>query len=96
MHEVEESCLMDHCTYHQEDEPLPGYLACGECGHLFKTKRVLRKRFREIHREMQYSEGRKIPWISNEFVTGRLRFWWINLTVRAGKIWACPFCAHDF
>jgi len=88
-------CAGIHCEIHQVDEPNPGYRGCGECFHLFRSARELRMAHRKVHREL-YESLKPRPWFSNEWVTGRLRYWWGMLSVRAGKIWTCPLCTHDF
>jgi len=95
-HEATDACAKVHCAFHMVDEPGEGYHICGECWHLFRSKRDLIQQHRKMLREMRCSESLKIPWFSNEWATGRLRWWWINITLRADKIYSCPFCAHDF
>jgi rubrerythrin len=92
MHEATDACGSVHCVFHQEDEPGRGYLICGECGHLFKTKRALRREHRRVFREISHA----VPLFSNARQAGHIRFWWMMLFLRADKIWVCPFCAHDF
>jgi hypothetical protein len=75
------------------DEPGRGYQICLECGHLYKTKRDLRRRHRHTMRELLRGDP---PWLPDPRWTSRLQYWWRMLFLRADKIYSCPFCAHDF
>lgn len=94
-HEATDACAKVHCAFHMRDEPGEGYHICGECWHLFRSKKDLRRQWRKVHRELYESLGGR-PWFSDDWMTGRLRYWWMNLNLRADKIYSCPFCAHDF
>jgi hypothetical protein len=83
-HPPTDACLPDHCHWHDEDEPGGGYVLCGECGHLYRTARDLRRAYR---REVLSGSGFGIPlW----------RRFWAALTVRADQITFCQECIHDF
>jgi hypothetical protein len=95
MHEATDACAEVHCAFHMVDEPGEGYHICGECWHLFPTKKDLRRQWRRMLREMERSIHDR-PFLSDGWRTGLLRYWWTSLTLRADKIYSCPFCAHDF
>jgi hypothetical protein len=80
------------------DEPATGssYLVCVECGHRYRTKRELRAADRAaLRKDWRFPSYRPrlIPTWSNQSIWGWVRRY---LTVRAGKIYACPFCTADF
>jgi hypothetical protein len=87
-HEPTKACVLVHCHWHDVDEPGPGYLRCFECGHLYRTKGELRRRYRQELRNA-YHDGplERWDWL-------RLR-WWL-LTVRASRVTFCQECSHDF
>jgi hypothetical protein len=64
-HDVSEQCKSMHCECHHVDEPEPGYLACGECLHLYRTARALRRAYRrkafKIFWEDLRGRGPKLP-----------------------------------
>lgn len=82
-HEPTDACLGVHCHWHNVDEPGTGYIICGECGHLYRTARDLRRAWRrEVLRP-----GFHVPlW----------RRLWRAATIRARKIYFCQECIHDF
>lgn len=82
-HEVTAACQEDHCHSCQVDEPGTGYILCGECGHLYRTARDLRRAYRRIVWEFWREDHH---W----------RTLWKILTVRASRIYFCQECIHDF
>lgn len=85
MHEVTEACYPIHCHEHQVDEPGPGFLGCGECGHLYRTRGELRRAYR-----------REFWRVSRTFHDPLWRRAWRVLTVREKHIYFCQHCIHDF
>ncbi len=80
-HYPTDDCWAMHCDSHNVDEASKNvYIRCGECGHLYPTKRALRKAWRD--------RGREIGWTFD----WRFRAWF----KRASKIYFCPECSHDF
>jgi hypothetical protein len=87
-HEESDRCAGYHCWRHNVDEDGPRYRACYECGHLYRSKRDLRRRYRHELR-VAYYDGPNERW-------DRLRLWWWLLTTRASKVFFCQECSHDF
>lgn len=83
-HEPTDTCLPDHCYWHDVDEPGAGYITCGECGHLYRTARELRRAYR---RQVLGGRSWGVP------LSWRL---WKALTARARSIYFCQMCIHDF
>lgn len=47
-HEITDDCYVDHCHYHNEDEPASGaYRVCGECLHAYMTDHDLMNSYNE-------------------------------------------------
>jgi len=94
-HEPSDACNGQHCHWHNVDEDDTGaYIACFECGHVYRTKRALRRAYR---REYSRWWTWDLPWLrGNGFGTRRaiLRRW--LFTPRASKIFFCQECSHDF
>lgn len=74
-------CFEYHCHYCGVDE-LPGWRACSECGHQYRSPADLRR------------EYRRMPWQTS--TRNPLRWAWRCLWVRAARIYHCPLCGHDF
>lgn len=93
-HEPTDDCWDWHCVIHDVDEVGDGYLRCGECGHLYLTRRELRKAYRRmiwgINGGLRKPLGQK-GWSKPLWV--RL---WDMATVRADKVYWCMECAHNF
>lgn len=80
-----------HCHWHNVDEPGPGYIGCGECGHLYRTAGQLRRAYRRVIWQMwryDAQPGARLPWL--------WRTLWRAATVRARRISFCQECIHDF
>ena len=45
-HRVTAACTLDHCSFHDVDEPGTGYLTCAECGHLYRTAEEMQAEWR--------------------------------------------------
>ncbi len=93
-HEPTDECAGQHCAWHNVDEPLgeTDYLVCGECWHLYRTARDLRREYRRMMRGDWQHE-----WLLfKDLRTSAWRRMWRYLTVRADRIHFCPLCAHDF
>jgi hypothetical protein len=89
-HEPSNDCNADHCYSHMVDEPGSGYLLCGECGHLYRTKGELRRAYRREFLRIN-SHG----WFGMERLP-RWKVWWKILTIREKDIYFCQHCIHDF
>ena len=76
-----------HCYSCDRDEQGRCYIACIECGHLYRSGWELRWRY--LHSYWQYPAERCFWW---RF----WRAWWRRLRLPAGDIMFCPLCAHDF
>lgn len=72
------------------------YQACWECGRIYQRARDLRKAYRRgvwgtdpwlTKRRWLRSTPWDISWAHAA---------WMCLTVRAGGIYSCPECSHDF
>lgn len=83
-HEPTDACIDVHCHWHNVDELGTGYITCGECGHLYRTARDLRRAYR---REVLSRPGFGIS------LRWRL---WRAMTIRARRIYFCQECIHDF
>lgn len=99
-HEPTDACWRDHCYIHDVDEPGDGaYLACGECFHVYPTKRDLRRAYRRGHPSLR-DDWRRASWLrDDDFTPSRLTMirWWLRLRLlRASRIYFCPECSHDF
>lgn len=86
-HEPAEACDGTHCHWHHVDEPAiePFYIWCGECGHVYRSARELRREYR-----------RQFWGISRRFGDPLWLRLWRVLSIRASKIYFCQFCIHDF
>lgn len=94
-HQIADACATVHCHWHNVDEPDDkAFLCCLECGHVYRTKRELRRAFRRAslrHLDRHY------PWFrSNSFYPSVVRILWDALTVRVDRITFCQLCLHDF
>jgi hypothetical protein len=89
-HEPTDACGRIHCFAHMVDEPGPGYLACGECGHMYKTKRELRRE----HRRIYWSEirTRQFTWLPSRRV--KTDVWYQAVLSQVGD--GSPGTAHLF
>jgi hypothetical protein len=92
-----------HCHSHNRDEAGPAYIACGECGHLYRSARSLRRAYRRVHGQILRHGWRKAPWLPHRsappFIDSRVERIWIWLRsrfVRASSITFCQECTHDF
>lgn len=89
-HEPTDACADMHCHWHNVDEDDTGaYVVCLECGHVYPTKRALRSAYRR----------QVAPWRGRVFTSDvpSWRLWWRWLfPPRAGRIWFCQVCSHDF
>lgn len=101
-HGVTEECYPVHCRIHGVDEPesaAGGFHRCFECGHLYPSKRALRRDHRRGYDEPRgligggdfaFSE----PHDPNE---PRIRHWWRRWRdSRVSKIYFCAHCTHNF
>jgi hypothetical protein len=93
-HEPSAVCHEIHCYVHNVDEPGPGYLGCGECFHLYRTVGELRRAYRATM--WRATRGDLWLFMGDAWHWSWWRFLWHLLTVRAGKIYSCPHCSHDF
>lgn len=93
-HAPSPSCDDIHCYIHNVDELGPGYTRCGECWHLYRTRRALVWAYRRVHLGMLC--GGHVGLRDTGFRTGILP--WVRMVVsaRAERIWSCPQCSHDF
>jgi hypothetical protein len=89
-HEVTDACFTFHCHWCNVDEPGNGYILCGECGHLYRTKGELRRAYR---RAILSLDRRTFLGIKP---MPRWKIWWKVLTIRAKNIYFCQYCIHDF
>jgi hypothetical protein len=103
-HHSNDECRPYHCAWHEVDEPLEGYLLCGECFHIFVTEEELveadyamRSEARQRHRDVRDVQAldadtaRVLQLLSPATppaLPGGRR--------AAENIYACPHCAHDF
>jgi DNA-directed RNA polymerase subunit RPC12/RpoP len=94
-HEADDICWRWHCWTHQVDEMrLAPYIVCQECGHVFQTKRALRKARRATMRgiyldEIRHGHTWQSLWLGTRGTVSLF-------TRRAAHIHHCPHCAHDF
>jgi hypothetical protein len=98
-HEPSARCENIHCFIHMVDEPGDGYLTCGECFHLFRTRRALRAAERAQLRDDWRHPWSRPTWRRRRYPATALTVSrWVRhyLTIRAGRIYSCPLCAHDF
>lgn len=85
-----------HCHSHNVDEwEAHPYQECAECGHVFRTRRALkREHLALVRRLVRRNDYAWVPawarWLSAAGMVTRA------LLVRPSRIWSCPFCAHDF
>jgi len=86
-HEPSDNCISFHCYIHGLDEGVdePMYIACDECGHVYRTARALRKAYREASRRAQ-----------KHFPVPLLPHLWRLATVRASRISFCQYCNSEF
>lgn len=96
-HEPSEACIGEHCHSCNLDEPpAPAYIVCGECGHVYRNARALRQAWRRT--------DLRTRWMANSGPGSSWRFRIAEIvfavpllvTVRAGRIYDCPKCGHDF
>lgn len=86
-HEPSNACATIHCHSHHVDEPGPGHIICGECGHVYRTAGELRRAYRrEVVRGLRFA-GPGDPWLRRLVKA---------LAVRARDIRFCQECIHDF
>lgn len=76
-----------HCYACDRDEDGTCYLACLECGHLYRSRLELRWRY--LASFWQYPAERCFWW-------RWWPVWWRRLTLPAGNITYCPLCSADF
>lgn len=81
-HDATHHCEPVHCFFHHIDEAGDGYLRCGECFHLWRSKGELTAEYRR-----EFWRHNMQPW---------WRKAWHVITVRADKIAFCQWCLHDF
>lgn len=93
-HEPSEVCGAIHCYIHNVDEPGPGYLGCGECFHLYRTRRDLRRAYRAMIWQTTKRSDLRL-FIGDAWRWSWWRFVWHMITLRVGKIYYCPECSHD-
>lgn len=84
-HEPTDRCAPLHCHSHDVDEVADKlYIACYECGHVYRTPGELRRAYRHaVLRRPRFG----IPW--------RLLLWHAAFA-RASRISFCQHCIHDF
>lgn len=77
-----------HCFFHNKDEEDVGaYIYCSECGHVYGTKRELRKRYRKAWNDILAANlCDPVTWLG--WITSRFR--------RVKSITFCQECLHDF
>jgi hypothetical protein len=113
-HEFTDTCAPIHCYSHHIDEPSRprrDYLSCYECGHLFPTRRALRRDYRRGGLQIVLADlkhpykGPKLDFDSPFYVDMpsplRQRLSAAKLAIRmlfirAKDITFCPHCIHDF
>lgn len=82
-HDPTEECFTQHCHIHHIDEDDKGaHRVCGECFHVYRTARELRR------------EERRAWW---QIAAGE-RWWRRFrrvVAVRASRTFTCPHCSHD-
>lgn len=78
-HDETDDCR-DHCHSHGVDEPGPGHLGCGECGHLYRTARAL------------WWANVRAAWSPYADALHRTL---IALVTPPGRIYTCAHCGHD-
>lgn len=93
-HEPTAACHDIHCYIHNVDEPGPGYVSCGECFHLYRSAGDLRRAHRCAMCQAMRADLKLL--VGDTWRSSWWRFLWHLLTVRAEKIYSCPFCGHDF
>jgi hypothetical protein len=89
----------DICYVHFQNETAGldrWYLRCGECGHVFREPKDLRKAARHTIWSTCSTDPRR-PWFkSSPFAVSWCRAWWECVKVRSSKVFFCPECSHDF
>jgi len=99
-----------HSCSRQETPVGRWYSICGECGHVYRSRRELRREYRRGLFECLVQEWRDIRRsgvadelffdITDSRVRARrrdlVREWCGAWTVHADKIQFCPLCMHDF
>ena len=99
-HAATPQCFPYHCFSCDLDEYAEAgeyYLCCGECGHVYRTARELRREYRRKFWQIQRSYSRFRPWVfGNEFTPSNLEVLWRMLTVRVKDIYFCQKCIHNF
>lgn len=87
-HEPTEACLHVHCHSHHVDEPsYPAYIACAECGHVYRSAAELRRAYRRLWDPL----GRR-RWRAR---LSDLWGWLRSRVARARDIDICLECLHD-
>lgn len=90
-----DKCEGWHCHSHGVDEDHAGaYLCCGECFHVYRTARELRRAHRREVRDVFRAD-----YVSSDPLRERLILLWyclLALLKPASKIHFCQECAHDF
>lgn len=84
-----------YCHTHDVDEPsLPGdYIACLECGHVYRTSWQLRREYlRGAIDTARNAKGMEPWWIRLLLVGEGL----LALVLPTRHIAFCPLCMHDF
>ena len=109
-HQADPECYSFHCWTHNVDELriLP-YCACGECGHVFPTRRALRRDYRRGGARLYWRDLIKplrVPKaLRRQFGARQPAWFWDRwdslraltrlLTLSANDITFCPHCTHD-
>lgn len=96
-HEPKIGCHVIHCYSCNIDEPpAPAYIVCGECGHVYRSARSLRRAYRREVRQVWLRPRDSVNLFGYIGPLDRLRSVWAILTIRASKIYFCQECIHDF
>jgi predicted RNA-binding Zn-ribbon protein involved in translation (DUF1610 family) len=92
MHDPSDLCQGDHCYSCGVDESAAGaHVVCGECGHVYRTARSIRRAYRRTRLE----GDRPTQLRSDEWHVGWVALIWHLLTVRASDLYYCQECGHD-
>jgi hypothetical protein len=97
-HEPQDACNGQHCWSHDVDEPIQDgekvYISCFECGHVYRTKGELRRRYLAVEKQMMRDSFDRYGFWNG---VCDLMFWLVDvLTKRASRINFCQHCTHDF
>lgn len=102
-HEIVDDCAEMHCVSHQVDEPGDGYIACGECGHNYRTPLALAWAWHVSAWRLWWFElrachntwvGRRTLWSWR--IRTALLLWRVFIPRWPSQIWYCQECSHDF